>query len=287
MLLTEYDKLCESLRYIKGHTDVIPKIGIICGSGLGNLVDLLEKTISIPYSKIPHFPQSTVAGHSGELVIGEHDRIPIICMRGRVHLYEGYDTTECIRPIRLMCMMGIEILCVTNAAGNMNRNNKPGDFMVIKDHISFPTLAGENPLRGPHDPRFGERFVTMSNAYDIDLIDDFINASVKTGLDHCVKTGVYAMVVGPTYETIAEARALKMLGADAMGMSTVNEIVAAHQMGVRCMAVSLLTNEILTDYNEDFMVEHGSIVEMGAKRSEEFIQLIMTFIRSIRIQLKV
>lgn len=288
MLLTEYDKLCESLRYIKGHTDLRPRIGIVCGSGLGNIVEMLENAISISYNKIPHFPQSTVVGHSGELVIGERDRVPIVCMRGRVHLYEGYDVIECIRPIRLMAMLGIEILIVTNAAGNMNPKYKPGDFMVIKDHISFPSLAGENPLRGPHDPRFGERFVTMSNAYDIDLIDEFVEASEQINLSQCVKKGVYAMVVGPTYETVAEARALKLLGADAMGMSTVHEIIAAHQMGVRCLGVSLLTNDILTEYDkmDDGMVEHGAVVDMGAKRSEQFIELIMAFVRSMTRDIK-
>lgn len=288
MVIHEYDKLCESLQYVKSLVDIKPKIGIICGSGLGDLVNLLENQVSIPYSKIPHFPKSTVVGHSGELVFGVQDQIPLVCMRGRVHLYEGYGVIECIRPVRLMAMLGVEILCVTNAAGNVNRSFKPGDFMIIKDHISFPSLAGENPLRGPHDARLGDRFVTMSNAYDSELIHEFENASVKLGMGQCVRKGVYAMVVGPTYETIAEARALKLLGADTIGMSTVHEIIAAHQMGVRCIGVSLITNDILTDYTSmQDIVEHENVVDMGEKRSKEFIKLILAFIKSVKREIKV
>lgn len=283
MLLPEYDKLCESLRYVKSFTDRKPKVGIVCGSGLGDIVNMLENTTVIPYTKIPHFPQSTVVGHSGEFVFGEKDQVQLVCMRGRVHLYEGYDVVECIRPIRLMCMLGIEILCVTNAAGTLNKTYKPGDFMIIKDHISFPSLAGENPLRGPHDPRLGDRFVTMSNAYDSDLVEELLDASEKVDMSHSIKQGVYAMVVGPTYETVAEAKALRLLGADAMGMSTVHEIIAAHQMGVRCLGISLLTNYILTEYDSmEEMVEHDIVVDMGAKKSQEFIKLILAFIKSVK-----
>lgn len=288
MILTEYDKLLESLHYIKSITSIMPKIGIVCGSGLGDLVNILENPISIPYTKIPHFPKSTVVGHTGELVFGKKDGLPLVCMRGRVHLYEGYEVYECIRPIRLMAMLGIEILCVTNAAGNVNSNYKPGDFMVIKDHISFPSLAGENPLRGPHDARFGDRFVTMSNAYDSELVQEIEDAAAELKLDHCLKKGVYAMVVGPTYETIAEARALKLLGADAIGMSTVHEIIAAHQMGVRCLGISLLTNDILVDYDStEDIVEHEHVVDMGARKSKDFIRLILAFIKSVRKEIKV
>lgn len=288
MIVTEYDKLQESLQYVKSLTNVQPKIGIVCGSGLGGLCDIIENQVSIPYAKIPHFPRSTVVGHSGELVFGKKHGVPVVCMRGRVHLYEGYDVVECIRPIRLMAMLGIEILCVTNAAGNVNKNFRPGDFMVIKDHISFPSLAGENPLRGPHDPRFGDRFVTMSNAYDLDLINEIEDASVKVGLDRCVRKGVYAMVVGPTYETIAEAKALKMLGADTIGMSTVHEVIAAHQMGVRCLGISLITNNIMTDYDSmEDIVEHEHVVDMGARKSKEFIKLVLAFMDSVRREMKV
>lgn len=289
MIQTEFDKLREALDYVKSLVDGAPKIGIICGSGLGELVNILDKRVAIPYAKIPHFPRSTVVGHSGELVFGEKDRIPLVCMRGRVHLYEGYDVIECIRPIRLMAMLGVEILCVTNAAGNVNKSFKPGDFMIIKDHISFPSLAGENPLRGPHDARFGDRFVTMSNAYDRELIKRLEQASKELGLERCLKKGVYAMVVGPTYETVAEARALKLLGADTIGMSTVHEIIAAHQMGVRCAGISLITNDISTDFDslDDELVEHDQVVDMGARRSKEFIRLILAFIKSVRHELKV
>lgn len=288
MKLTEYDKLCESLQYVKRIVNSSPKIGIVCGSGLGDLCNLLENPIAIPYANIPHFPRSTVVGHSGELVFGEKDRLPLVCMRGRVHLYEGYDAIECIRPIRLMAMLGVEIVCVTNAAGNVNKSFKCGDFMIIRDHISIPSLAGENPLRGPHDERLGDRFVTMSNAYDSDLIEEFEKAAAELKMEQRIRKGVYAMVSGPTFETIAEAKALKVMGADAIGMSTAHEITAAHQMRVRCLGISLLTNDIQTDYNcvED-IVEHEHVVDMGKKRSVDFIRLMLTFIKSVRREMKV
>lgn len=286
--MKEFDKLRESLEYIKKKTSIQPKVGIVCGSGLGDLVNIIENQIAIPYTEIPHFPKSTVVGHSGELVLGKVDSLPIVCMRGRVHLYEGYEVYECIRPIRLMAMLGIEVLCVTNAAGNVNKNFKPGDFMIIKDHISFPSLAGENPLRGSHDSRFGDRFLTMSNAYDSELISELEDASSALGLDHCLRKGCYAMVVGPTYETIAEAKALKLLGADAIGMSTVHEIIAAHQFGVRCLGVSLLTNDILIDYDSmEDIVEHEHVVDMGTRRSKDFCRLIVQFLKSVSKEIKI
>lgn len=281
MILTEYDKLCESLHYVRSITNIEPKMGIICGSGLSGLKSLIDNQIIIPYADIPHFPRSTVVGHAGEFVFGQKNDMTIVCMNGRVHLYEGYDVIECIRPIRLMAMLGIKIMCATNAAGNVNRNFKPGDFMIMKDHISFPSLAGENPLRGLHDKNFGPRFVTMSNAYDLELVNRMQDVSKELGLQNSVRKGIYAMVVGPTYETIAEARALKMLGADTIGMSTVHEVIAAHQMGVRCIGISLITNNIVVDYNsKDVIVEHEHVVDMGARSSKDFIRLILAFINS-------
>lgn len=284
----EFDKVMEAVRYVQERVSTVPRIGIVCGSGLGDIVNIIDNPVAIPYADIPHFPRSTVVGHSGQFVFGEKNNCSIVCMHGRVHLYEGYDVVECVRPIRVMAMLGIKILCVTNAAGNVNKNYKPGDFMIIKDHISFPSLAGENPLRGKHDPRFGDRFVTMSNAYDSDLIREFQDASFKVGLDRSIKKGVYAMVVGPTYETVAEARALKKLGADAIGMSTVHEIITAHQMSVRCLGISLLTNDILTDYDSsEDIVEHEQVVDMGKAKSRDFIKLILEFISNVRKDMKI
>lgn len=287
MANNEYDKLQESIEYVKKKTNISPKIGIVCGSGLGDLCNIVEDPTSIPYAQIPHFPRCTVDGHSGELVFGKKDCIPVVCMGGRAHLYEGYNVVECIRPIRLMAMLGIKILFLTNAAGNLSRNFKPGNFMIINDHISFPNLSGENPLRGSHDPRFGDRFITMSNAYNLELIWKFEKASIQVGLDGSVKKGVYAMVVGPNYETIAEGKALKMLGADAVGMSTAHEIIAARQMGVKCLGISMLTNDITTDYDSnDNVVEHEQVVDMGVKKSKELIQILSALISLIRPEMK-
>lgn len=287
MANNEYDKLQESLEYVKKKTNISPKIGIVCGSGLGDLCHIVEDPISIPYAQIPHFPRCTVDGHSGELVLGKKDSTPVVCMGGRAHLYEGYNVVECVRPIRLMAMLGIKILFLTNAAGNLNRNFKPGNFMVIKDHISFLNLSGENPLRGSHDPRFGDRFITMSNGYNLELIKEFEKASAQVGLDSSVKKGVYAMVVGPNYETIAEGKALKMLGADAMGMSTAHEVIAARQMGVKCFGISMLTNDITTDYDSnENVIEHEHVVDMGIKKSRELIQILSALINSVRLEMK-
>lgn len=283
MAISEYDKLQESLQYVKSRIHISPKIGIICGSGLGDLCDIIENPISIPYTNIPHFPECTVVGHSGELVVGKRDDIPVVCMGGRAHLYEGYKVVECVRPIRLMALLGVKILLLTNAAGSLNKNFKPGDFMVIKDHISFPSLAGENPLRGLHDSRFGDQFITMSNGYNLNLINKFEEASVKVGLDPYVKKGVYTMVVGPNYETIAEARAFKMMGADAVGMSTSHEVIAAHQMGVKCLGISMLTNNIATEYGlEEDLIEHEQVVDMGARKTKELIKIFSALMDSIR-----
>lgn len=287
MTVSEYDKLQESLQYVKSKTNISPKIGIICGSGLGGLCGMIENLISIPYATIPHFPKCTVVGHSGELVFGEKDGIPLVFMGGRVHLYEGYKVVECVRPLRLMALLGIKILFLTNAAGNLNKNSKPGDFMIIKDHISFPSLAGENPLRGLQDQRFGDQFITMSNGYDLSLIRKFEEASVEVGLDHYVKKGVYVMVVGPNYETIAEARAFKLMGADAVGMSTAHEVIAARQMKIRCLGISMLTNDIITDYGlVEEVIEHEQVVDMGTRKTKELIRIFSALIDSIRGDLR-
>lgn len=280
--LDEYDKLLEAAEFVKRRADISPRVGILCGSGLGDLVDIIERPVSrLLYSQIPHFPQSTVEGHPGELVLGFRGHIPVVCMRGRCHLYEGYQVLECIRPVRLMALLGVRLLCLTNAAGNLNSNSKPGDFMLITDHISFPTLAGENPLRGRHDSRFGERFLSMSNAYNRELMDLFELAGARLGLSRRIRRGIYAMAVGPSYETPSEGRAMRSLGADAVGMSTVHELIAAHQMSLKCLAVSLLTSDIaLEDDSPEKLVGHESVVEASAQSSADLIKLLLKFISS-------
>lgn len=287
-MLNEREKLLQAVRYIIDDCKIreAPEVGIVCGSGLGKLADLLESPKSIPYASIPHFVASTVAGHSGELVFSEKEGIKLVCMRGRVHMYEGYNVVDCIRPIRAMALLGVKILVVTNAAGNVNKCFEPGDFMIIKDHISFPALSGENPLRGAHDKLLGKRFVTMSNAYDRQTLN--ILESVGQKMNFKLRKGVYAMVSGPTYETIAEANLLKMLGADAVGMSTVHEVIVAHQMGVKCLGISLLTNNVSTDYEqvEEEIVEHEQVVDMGAQRADDFVKIIVGFLAASKSLLK-
>lgn len=307
MLEMEYDKLVEIVDHLAEVTKIKygvfkTRIGIICGSGLSDLANILENPETISYHDIPHFVGTTIEGHPGELVFGEKDGVGLVCMRGRVHLYEGHDVVDCIRPIRLMARIGVKILIITNAAGSLNESYNPGDFVVIKDHISFPSLAGQNPLRGRHDKRLGERFVTMSKTYDRRLIKKLKSVAEDLELDDTLRKGVYAMVEGPSFETTAEARALKTLGADTIGMSTVHEVIAARQMNVRCLGISLITNNIATDSGdeeddeeddeeedeeelEDETVTHEKVLQMGQQRSQDLSRLISAFIDSVKDEL--
>lgn len=280
---SEYEKVREAYEAVKSVVgDRQPRIGLICGSGLDGLVKLLEDPVHVPYTEIPHIPKSTVQGHKGELVFGTcfGGSVSVVCMRGRVHLYEGYSATECVRLVRLLGMFGIKILCATNAAGNLNPDFKPGDFMIMRDHLSFPSLGSDNPLSGRHDERFGDRFVTMVNAYDTKLVRMLKDSGDRVGLGDMIRTGCYAVAMGPSYETVAEAIATRRLGADTIGMSTAHEVIAARQMGIKCAGICLITNNIMLDYDdvENDSMDHEHVCEMGAKRSEDFVRFVHKFI---------
>lgn len=313
----ELRKVIEASNYIKSIIPSCsiakPQVGIVCGSGLGNLSHVLENIKTISYATIPHFVTSTVVGHSGQYVFGKKNGVDVVCMKGRVHLYEGYTVSDTIRPIRVMALLGIKYLIVTNAAGGLNKCFNVGDFMIIKDHISFPSLCGENPLRGEHHNAFGERFVPMTNLYDKGLIKTLKQVSNSLGINGELKEGVYTMVSGPTYETVAEARLMKVLGTDAVGMSTVHEVTTAQQMGIKCLGISLITNKVQLDYNDDdnnndhingFVkdnnvnnsnslrkenrkvnieaVGHEEVIEMSKKRAAVFIKLVTGFIEELK-----
>ncbi|MBL8956690.1 MAG: purine-nucleoside phosphorylase [Myxococcaceae bacterium] len=214
-----------------------PKVGIILGSGLGGFGDALENPTKIPYGELPHFPLSGVPGHAGRLVLGMLGGQPIVAMQGRVHFYEGYTPQEVAFPARVLCALGIKALVVTNAAGGINLGFQVGDLMGITDHLN---LAGYNPLIGPNDPKLGPRFPDMSHAYDPGLLELLRQSALATGMR--LREGVYACLSGPSYETPAEIRMLRTLGADAVGMSTVPEVIAAAHMGVRVAGISCITN---------------------------------------------
>lgn len=232
-----YEKVKESAQFIESRTTLRPTIGIILGSGLGSLVDIMEERTVIPYGEIPNFPQSHVAGHAGNLVIGRIGQEIIAAMQGRFHYYEGFTMKEVTYPIYVMKLLGIENLIVTNACGGINRDFAPGDLMLLTDYIN---MLGNNSLIGENDERFGVRFPDMSEAYSRELMQKAERTAERLGLSY--QKGVYAIFSGPCYETAAEIRAYERLGADAIGMSTVPETIAANYLGMKVLGIACITN---------------------------------------------
>jgi purine-nucleoside phosphorylase len=232
-----YDRIQKTKDFLASNTSLTPQVGIILGSGLGGLVDLVETEISIPYSQIPHFPQSTVEGHAGKLIFGRLGGKPVVMMSGRFHYYEGYSMDEVTFPVRVMKALGCETLIVSNAAGGMNRDYRVGDIVLINDHIN---LQPEHPLRGKNDDRLGPRFPDMSEPYNYAMIELAKLIAAEQSLE--VKTGVYAGVQGPTFETRAEYYWLHTIGADLVGMSTVPEVIVAIHGGIKVFGASIVTD---------------------------------------------
>ncbi len=235
--MTFYEKVKESADFVQSKISRMPTIGIILGSGLGSLVDIMEDKTVIPYGEIPGFPQSHVAGHAGNLVIGQIGTQTIAAMQGRFHYYEGFEMKEVTYPIYVMKLLGISHLIVTNACGGINRSFVPGDLMILTDYIN---MLGRNSLIGENDERFGVRFPDMSEAYAGEMIEKAETAAGKLDLHY--KKGVYAIFSGPCYETAAEIRAYAGLGADAIGMSTVPETIAANYLGMKVLGIACITN---------------------------------------------
>lgn len=229
-------KIKESVKYIQKKAPIKPQTGIILGTGLGGLTKEINIKYNIPYSDIPNFPVSTVEGHRGELIFGTLSGKNVVAMHGRFHLYEGYSLEEVTFPIRVLKYLGIELLILSNASGGLNHDFEVGDIMIITDHINLIT----NPLIGKNEPEFGPRFVDMSEAYDKKVI----NKATKIARYNSIKyqTGVYACVTGPTYETPAEYKFIQTIGADAVGMSTVPEVIVARHMNITCFAVSVISD---------------------------------------------
>ena len=232
-----YEQVLESTGYIRSVTAQQPTLGIILGSGLGGLVDMMEDKTVIPYGRIPHFPQSTVPGHAGNLVIGRIGATTVVAMQGRFHYYEGFTMDQVTYPVYVMKMLGITGLIVTNACGGVNRSFAPGDLMLISDYISF---MAPNPLIGHNDERFGPRFPDMTEAYSRRLMDKADEAASRLGFR--LHRGVYALFSGPCFETAAEIRAYAALGADVVGMSTVPETIVANYLGLEVLGISCITN---------------------------------------------
>jgi len=241
-MTSTFDMVQETMKFIESKTSIKPEIGIILGTGLGRLADSIKADVVLPYESIPHFPLSTVEAHAGKLIVGTMDGKKVMAMQGRFHYYEGYSMQQIVYPVRVMKLLGVKTLIVSNACGGINPLFPPGTIMAITDHIN---LLGDNPLIGPNDHRIGPRFPDMSEPYDSKLLELTMKVALENGIR--VERGVYASMSGPSLETKAEYRMLKTLGADAIGMSTVPEVIAAVHAGIKVLGLSVITDACLPD----------------------------------------
>lgn len=270
----EYEKLEKMYDSIRERIPFEPHVAVVLGSGLGEFVKTMDVKSEIRYEDIPGFPRSGVLGHAGKLVFGRMYGKRVVCMQGRVHFYEGYDAKEVVRPVRLMRMMGAKVLILTNAAGGINRNFEPGDLMCIEDHISDFVPS---PLRGENVDEMGVRFPDMSAVYDEELQRKLFLAAASS--DVSLKSGVYVQLSGPNYETPAEIRMLERLGADAVGMSTAVEAMAARHAGMRVCGISLITN--MASGISATELSHAEVTGVADRASEDFNRLMCRFIGEI------
>ncbi|MBK9293757.1 MAG: purine-nucleoside phosphorylase [Oligoflexia bacterium] len=265
------DQLSEAKSYIRSLCPLKPTVGLILGSGMGSFAESIEKQCVVEYESIPHFGTTSVAGHSGKLYLGTVAGVPIAALQGRLHYYEGYTMPQVVFPTRTLAMLGIKVLVVTNAAGGLRKKMKPGDFMVINDHIN---LFGDNPLKGKNLDDMGPRFPDMTDAYDKSLVRLALNCAKKVKLR--ATQGVYVGLTGPTYETPAEVKYLQKIGGDAVGMSTVPEVIAANHFGVRTVGVSCITNQAAglskTKLSHDEVTQTGKLIESQFK---DFVTLLV------------
>jgi len=272
------------LRFLENKNLPRPSIGVICGSGLSGLSSTMENTHTISYGDIPGFPSHcTVKGHKGELVFGELSGVPTLCFRGRFHFYEGHPMQTVVLPIRILRCLGVKVVIITNAAGGLNPSYNVGDVICIQDHFSLPTLAGNNPLIGINDDELGPRFPATSSAYDGCLQDIVMNSATSLGLDFVRKDGVYCFVGGPTYESKCEARFLRSIGGDAVGMSTIPEIIAATHAGLKVVCLSLITNKVVLPDEDGPAATHAEVlvaVEQRILQMQSFVKEIVKNLNS-------
>lgn len=260
------EKINSTVRYIKNIITEEPKVGIILGSGLGDLSNDIEVEISIPYKDIPDFPVSTVVGHSGELIFGKLNGVAVVAMKGRFHFYEGYSMNEVTFPIRVLKKLGIEYLFVSNASGGVNHDFEVGDIMLIIDHVNLMP----NPLIGPNMDEFGPRFVDMSEPYNKVLLSKAKKIARHNNIR--VQSGVYAAVSGPTYETLSEYKYIKTIGADAVGMSTVPEVIVARHMDIPVFAISVISD--LGVEGKIVEISHNEVIDAAAHAAPKMAKII-------------
>ena len=280
-----YEKATEAAEFIRSKYDRQIKTAIVLGSGLGAFADEVENKVVIPYEEIPHFQKSTVQGHAGQLVLGEVNGVSVAVQQGRFHYYEGYEMSQVIFPIRVFGVLGVKNLILTNAAGSVDTDFKQGTLMLIRDHIN---LMGVNPLRGKNDERFGVRFPDMTEVYSLDYQEIVISEAKKMAQEKAqreqertskkqdvrsfLRRGVYCALSGPSYETPSEIRMLRLLGTDAVGMSTVPEAIAARHQGMKVIGISCITN--MAAGISDDVIHHEEVIETGAKVAGIFKELL-------------
>ena len=272
----------EAAAYIAGRTSIRPLVGVILGSGLAALAAEVDQATLVPYSEIPHFVACTVAGHASELALGMLQGCPVMVMRGRVHYYEGYSMQQVTFPIRVMRALGVQVLIVTNAAGGLNASFETGDLMLITDHIGLASMVGLNPLHGPNDPELGPRFPDMSQAYDPELRQLALEAAAELGIT--LRQGVYIMLSGPSFETPADLRFLRLIGADAVGMSTVPEVTVARHAGMRVLAFSGISNMAHLEASTA-EVTHEEVLEAGKALSAKLVPVVKEVLRRLEPEL--
>jgi purine-nucleoside phosphorylase len=272
--IEDMDRIADEIR---SRISILPKIGLILGSGLGPLSEAVEDPVIIPYHDLPGWPISTVEGHAGELVIGKLEGQDVLVMNGRIHYYEGYEMSQVTLPIRVMQRLGIEIVVVTNAAGGINQDFVPGNPMLITDHLNLLGMAGVNPLRGPNLDEFGTRFPDMSQPYDRELQD--LTRTIARDLGITLYEGIYVCLAGPTFETPADLRFLSGAGVDAVGMSTVPEVIVANHGGQRVLGISGITNS--SNLYGEAETTHEEVIETGLVLAPKLMSLIRGVLRAL------
>ncbi|MFZ3213299.1 MAG: purine-nucleoside phosphorylase [Terriglobales bacterium] len=277
--LDEFSRAEAAAEFIRSKTALRPEIALVLGSGLGDFAEGMTDAVRIPYGEIPHFPRSTAIGHAGRLVVGRIAETPVAVMQGRVHLYEGHSIKDVAFPIRVFGRMGIRAVILTNAAGGISSHLHPGCLVLIRDHIN---LQGVNPVAGPNDDRFGPRFFDMGKAYDPQFQRLAQEEAARLGI--WLGSGVYAALLGPSFETHAEIQHLRKIGVDLVGMSTVPEVIMARHMGMRVLAFSCVTN--LAAGLSDQPITHEEVRETGARVQQEFVALLSAIIPRISAAIK-
>ncbi len=268
------EELSEAKNFIRQNTQLKPVIGLILGSGMGAFAESINKDCVLEYERIPYFGKTSVAGHQGRLILGHVEGIPIAALQGRLHLYEGYSMSQVVFPTRTLAMLGIQVLIVTNAAGGLKKSMNAGDFMILNDHIN---LMGDNPLRGKNLDELGPRFPDMTEAYD----KSFVKLGLKLAKQNKLRvtSGVYVGLPGPTYETPAEVKYLQKIGGDAVGMSTVPEVIAANHFGIRTCGISCITNKAAGISKQK--LSHGEVTDTAKKIETQFKGFITAMVKTI------